>query len=200
MSRRKRRSPAKQLTAALWILLILAVPGMLFGGVVAYLSDSAGALTNQFEIEDSVNPVIQETVAGNVKSNVTVDVGDTEYPVYVRAAVVVTWQNSNGDVYWQEPVKGTDYTIMMNETDWFSDGNYWYYKTPVASNGSTENLIVSCSPAKAAPADGYVLNVEILAQPVQAVGTTDNTPEKPAVEDAWGIAVDTDKNLIDPTP
>lgn len=195
MSRRKRRSPAKQLTAAIWIMLILAVPGMLFGGVVAYLSDSAGALTNQFEIEDSVNPVIQETVAGNVKSNVTVDVGDTEYPVYVRAAVVVTWQNSNGDVYWQEPVKVTDYTIEMNETDWFSDGNYWYYESPVASNGSTKNLIVSCTPAKAAPADGYVLNVEILAQTVQAVGKTDDDA-KFAVEDAWpAVEVNNDDTL-----
>lgn len=197
MSRGKYQKKRK-IPVLTWVLIGLAVLSMTFGGTVAYLSASAGPLTNQFEIEDSVNPVIQETVTGNVKSNVTVNVGETDYPVYVRAAVVVTWQK-DGNVYWQAPVKGIDYAITMNETDWFkADDGYWYYRSPVASEGSTTALINTCAPAKAAPADGYVLSVEILAQTIQAVGTTD-TGETPAVETVWPVTVGTDGKLAKAT-
>lgn len=161
MSRRKRRSPAKQLTAAIWILLILAAPGMLFGGVVAYLSASSNSVENQFTIE--ADPVV--TVAADQKS---VTVTSPNYPVYVRVKVVANKMNGTN------VVAGTYTCTLTEENGWFegSDG-FWYYKSPV--NDGT------FAPTFSVPAD---TTIDMIAQTIQAVGKTDDNT-KLAVEDAW---------------
>ena len=57
----------------------------------------------------------------------------------------------------------------------------------MSSRGETDVLITSCTQNGAAPADGYALNVEIIAQTVQAIGYTDDDT-KQAYQDAWGIS------------
>lgn len=168
-----------------WVLLSLALLSLTFGGTVAYLSASTPPVANKFTAATSGSPIIEETFENNVKSNVSVNVGNPGYAVYVRAAVVVTWQDSSGNVYWKAPVEDTDYAVTMNETDWFLNGDFWYYRYPI-TEGNTKNLITTCTPLTAAPAEGYTLSVEIIAQTVQAVGGTDDG-DIPAVKNAWGI-------------
>ena len=182
--------------AALLLLAILAVTGFSVGGTYAYLKWSSEELENNFTAEVSEIPAINETFTENVKSNVTVSVGDTDYSVYVRAVVVATWTNAIGQIHAEAPVEGVDYTLNTNTTDWFkrSDG-FFYYVNPVAGNGSTTALITNCTPIKAAPDDGYTLSVQIIAQTIQSGGMTDDGT-KPAVTDAWGVVVDSDKKLI----
>lgn len=166
-------------------------------GILAYLKSSTEAVTNSFTSASSVDPTIKETVINNVKSNVTINVGDTRYDrsegsqdpgysVYVRAAVVVTWQDEAGNVYVTPPVVGTDYTITYNTSNWEkgTDG-YWYYDKAVPSQNSTTELITECEPLKAAPVDGYTLNVKIIAQTIQSAGTTDGESPIEAIMNAW---------------
>lgn len=195
---KKRRIPLVS-----WVMILAAVLSLLVGGVVAYLSTSTGAVINIFTADESTDPQVMEEFDESVKQNVYVNVGDNSsggedkgYAVYVRAAVVVTWKDKkDGNVLGTIPAAGTDYTINYNTTDWFqgADG-FWYHKTAVASAGDTAVLIESCTAVEEKTPEGYGLNVEIIAQTIQAIGTTD-AGETPAVTDAWGVYVDDNKML-----
>lgn len=180
------------------ILAVIVIISLGVGSVFAYLKWSAGA-ENSFTAASSKTPDITESFDSNVKTDVAVNVGDTGYSVYVRAAVVATWVNSKGDVLSQKPSAAKrDYDISLNMTDWFlGDDGYYYHKYAVNSGGSTAALIESCRPLKAAPTENgedYTLDVKIISQTIQAAGSTDNG-EISAVEDAWGVRVSDDKSL-----
>ena len=199
-----------------WVLAILMVLGLVSGGVVAYLSTSTYPVTNTFMADAPTDPEIVETwdeAVKEVKENVRVNVGDPGYAVYVRAAVVVTWKDAGGNVLAQAPVPEQDYTIVRNTDDWFEYGGFYYHKAMVyntpdttdAHDGTTAVLINSCTP-KVSKGD-YTLSVEIIAQTIQALGTTDEAvdgegnpiPTVPAVTNAWGVEVDANKQLTAPT-
>ena len=152
-------------------------------------------VTNSFAPAASDDPTVEETS----NDEWAVRVADKGYPVYVRAEIVVTWQNTaDGTVYFSKPVAGENYdlTLLLSEansaTGWVEEQDgYYYYKTPVESGGATTALIKSCAQVGDAPVQGYALNVEIIAQTVQAVGHTDeDNPrgEIPAFKDAWGLS------------
>lgn len=184
------------------LLMITAVLSLMVGGVTAYLSTRTEALKNTFEEETAIQPTVVESMKNNEKTDVAVNVGDPGYAVFVRAAVVVTWKDpENGNVLGSLPIAGTDYSIDYNEDDWFyraGDG-FYYYKAPVAYDGIegsnlTGNLINSCTPVDGKTPTGYGLNVEIIAQTIQAVGET-NTGDSPAVTAAWGVSVNESEQL-----
>lgn len=194
-----RRKRSISLTS--WGMILAAVLSLMIGSVVAYLSTSTGAVSNTFTADAATDPAVMEDFTGDVKSNVAVDVGKPGYAVYVRAAIVVTWKDQNGNVYGMGPVASPagdpdagDYIIELGE-GWFkgSDG-FYYYEDPVAYDGNsdssklTASLIESCKPVDGKAPEGYGLNVEIIAQTIQAVGTTDEGGQ-PAVTDAWGVKV-----------
>ena len=190
------------------LLAVLALAALVLGtaGVWAYLHMRTSPADNAFQAASNVNPAISEVTVPDggspitEKKDVTVNVGNTSvtigdtpdagYSVYVRAAVIVTWQDAAGNVYFQSPTAGTDYLITYNEgssTDQWTKGSdgYWYYNSAVNSGQSTAKLIDSCTAQKAAPKSGYTLNVTIAAQTIQSAGTTD-TGDIPARKDAWG--------------
>ncbi len=190
---------------AVTVVLTLAVISAV--AVFAYLQWIAGKVENTFTPDDEGAITIEETFVGNDKENVSVDVGDPGYSVYVRAAIVVTWVNADepNKVLATPPVAGVDYEIVLNVKTtadsgepWFkcSDG-FYYYETAVAS-GNTGVLIESCTPLKDAPTAGYVLNVRIISQTIQALGTTDDG-DVPAVKDAWGVVTVENGKLV-PNP
>ena len=189
----------KQKWLALILIAVLAVTTAT-GGVYAYLSAQTGPVENTLTAAGAPVIGIKEDFPGSgtnpVKSNVCVDVGNPGYAVYVRVAIVVTWQNASGDVYGQLPVKETDYKIDLNTADWFEEDGFYYLRDMVTS-GKTEVLINSCRQTASAPDEGYTLHVEIVAQTIQALGTTDGNSPIPAVTDAWGIPV-SGGELVDP--
>ena len=158
-----------------WLLLI-AVAAMLLaavGGTVAFLVTRTDAKENTF-VPSKVACAVEETFQNNIKTDVKVkNTGDTA--AYLRAVVVVTWQDAAGNVLGAAPVQGEDYAITMPaDGKWAqaADG-YWYYSEVVAPNASTEALIGECKPLKAAPQAGYTLHVEILASAIQStLGST----------------------------
>lgn len=151
-------------------LLLLSVCAT---GVFAYLKLSTGKTDNSFNSAQSVNPQIIETFDGNIKKDVKVNVGVTGYSVYVRAAVVVTWQDSDGNVYVVPPEEDKDYFIRYGDR-WKKRGDYWYYDSVVESGEITAPLITECKPLKEAPVKGYTLNVKVVAQTIQSAGFTDD--------------------------
>lgn len=179
---RKARMPL-----ASWLMILLAVLSLSTGTVVAYLAASTNPVQNTFKAETQLDPAVTEVFDGTVKSDVKVKVGDPGYSVYVRAAIVITWKDANGNVLPQIPVEGTDYNLVMpNPSGWtkHSDG-YYYYNTPVVSGGITTNLIDSCTRTDTPdPVSGYTLSVDIITQTIQALGTTDDGSKTP-IQDAW---------------
>ena len=153
-------------------------------GVFAYLKLSTKKTDNSFQSAHSVNPQINETkFDGSIKENVTVNVGETGYSVYVRAAVVVTWQDSDGNVYVVPPEEDKDYFIRYGDR-WKKRGDYRYYDSVVGSGEVTAPLITECKPLKEAPVEGYTLNVKVIAQTIQSAGSTDDGNDM-AQNDVW---------------
>lgn len=179
------------------LIIALAVIAVITASVYAAFLRKSDTVQNTFSPAVSKIPEIQEIIEDNAKKDIKISVGKTDYPVYVRVALVFNWQekgNKNGVIYFSKPVKDKDYTLKINESKWEqkSDG-YYYYKDPVPSNGVTDtSLITECKPISNAP-DGYALSVNVIAQTVQAVGHTDEdskgTPTITALEDAWGVAL-----------
>lgn len=162
--KRSRRRSGKSILLLVSLLLIVTAT---VGGTIAFLMDSDDPLHNLFNPSE-VTTKVDEELSGNVKSNVKIqNTGNTD--AWIRAAVVVTWQDEAGNVYGQAPVKGTDYT------DW-TPGDYWvqgtdgfyYYTKPVAAGASTATaLIAEISTIGNPPADGYYLTVEIIGSGIQ---------------------------------
>jgi len=189
-SKRKRILPV--------LLAVTFVLAVTVATVYAYLSASTNTVSNSFSADVDPDITIAESFnpdTDNVKTDVAVQVGKTGYTVYVRAAIVVTWKDASGNVLATKPVSPTDYTITLNDTNWFlhTDG-YYYCKSPVQSGNATPVLITTCAPVEGKTPAGYGLNVEIIAQAVQAKGTTD-VGGTPAVTDAWGVTIDSNGYL-----
>lgn len=182
--RRRRRSNRKKASFLLTSLILLLT--LFIGGTTAFLIAKGNPVTNTFQ-PSRVASFVDETFVNNVKSDVKIqNTGDTTS--YIRAAIVVTWQDANGNVYPATPRSGLDYTMVMGSSDWslHADG-FYYYKDPVEPGQKTNNLIDSCVYLANAPA-GYGLNVEILGSAIQSVPTS-------VVTSNWGVTVATDGTI-----
>lgn len=173
------------LLTALAIASLVSV--MSVGSTYAYLkivNDTPAS--NSFSVASSADPSIVD------ESGAKVSVGNTGYSVYVRAAIVATWEDNSGNVLGT----ATGYTLSDKDENWVlgSDG-YYYFKEPVASGGKTAVLFTSCTATETAP-EGYHLSIDVLAQTVQAAGKDGDTM---AVTQAWGCAVAGDKTITPPS-
>lgn len=179
-------------------IIALLVGGIFLAGTVGTLAwlSATGVLVNQFGI-GSVTPSVQETLNGNVKSDVKAENTGTA-PAYIRAAVDIYWQDGSGARLWEEPKSGTDYVIAWSVADasgansassWVkaSDG-FYYWTSPVAPNTETDVLIASVTELRAT--EGRNLVVDVSTQAVQSV------PDD-AVREAWNCTVQ-DSVLIPP--
>lgn len=192
---------SKMLLLSVGAILLLCV-----GTTVAYLISVTNEITNSFHPTEVV-PVVEETFNKKEKSDVLVK-NDGTTDAYIRAKVVVTWQDEDGNVYGDMPRakesdsdEAYDYVIKYSDsTKWILGADDIYYYTDILEPGAkTENLIDSCVPSKDGAPEGYALSVEILADAIQAKGVSNGTPTgtkgKSPVEIAWGVTVDKDGKL-----
>ena len=188
----------------LLLVCLLLTVAIAVSGTIAYLFTASDPVVNTFT---PVTPEIEipEKMEGTVKEKATVqNTGDVDS--YLRAKIVVTWQNSDGEVYPKIPVlKETsdaegDYTMSTGaHWKWHSDGYYYYYKVAAPGepavikkdDGSIEYgvgvadddmLIIRAEVVGEAPAEGYTLHIEILGQAIQAEPVD-------AIKDAWGVTI-----------
>ena len=175
---------------ALLVSMVLLVVGVV-GGAIAYIVTNAGPVVNEF-VPAKVPCEIVEDFDGNVKQDVQIkNTGNID--AYIRAKVVITWQDENGNVAAQVPVKDTDYTITYNSGNgWVQIGDYWYCKQPVgyeAPNNLTPVLIDKCELKEGSTApEGYYLSVEILAESIQSQPSS-------VVGEVWNVTVDQDGTI-----
>lgn len=175
MSKKKPRHKKADRAVLLLVSLVLVLSAAI-GGTLGYLTGQV-SVTNTMQVGEFTTEIDEDTENG-VKSNVKVqNTGD--YDAYIRAVVVVTWQNTEGEVYPAAPVADEDYTIEYGK-QWSEHGGFYYYNGVVGAKQSTGNLINSCKPMEGKAPEGYDLNVEILASAIQA------EPAQ-AVQDAWGM-------------
>lgn len=168
------KKTGKSFTLLVSLLLLLSVT---VGGTIAYLSAKTEPLDNEFTPSE-VTTEVNEEFENNTKENVTIkNTGDTE--AWIRAAIIVTWQDSDGNVYGEKPMTNStcsheteecncDYTITFGSSWTEGADGFYYYKFPVGAGGSTLNLIDVCSSKNTAPED-YYLNVEIIGSGIQSV-------------------------------
>ena len=133
------------------------------------------------------NIKIDEDVTGGQKKSIIVKNTGTAVS-YVRVKLVMNWVSGDGKTISGEPV---NIDVTYDTTKWFEQDGIYYYKTPVAANGKTENLLQTPITQDAAP-EGYHLEVTVLAESIQAA------PSK-AVTDSWGVRVDSNGYLTQPT-
>lgn len=182
--------------AILLVVSLLLVMALSIGGSLAWLTTSTAPVVNTFTPGDVTTTVVEE-IDNGVKNNVQIqNTGSVE--AYVRAQVIVTWQNDSGNVNAIAPKEGTDYTIIWSGTTgenptWFqgADG-YYYCKAPVVAGGTTAVLFTDCKPVDGEAPQGYNLCVEILSSAIQAVPAT-------TVESVWPVTVGDDGTLSEET-
>lgn len=164
---------------ALVTILVISV-----GVTFAFMTDLTDQIVNRFFPGDISAEVVEE-FDGEIKEHVVIKNTSEKVDAYIRAYYVVTWKDDNGNVYPDAPVQGTDYTLRFgSNTNWdltTSDG-YYYYALPIAPGKSTPDFIRECKPVAGRTPAGYHLEVEIIADAIQAVPTS-------AVKEAWGVTV-----------
>ena len=162
-----------------YLLLVLLLTAMVVAvPVSAKYIKRTDDVNNKLKPADSVNPPIEESFNGEIKENVYFRTDETDnktdYPVYFRVKILITWKkwvpyetetDDNTDtvpenpqdyeaeglgeyvVHFKEPVKGKDYilTLAGNE-EWVYNkaDDYYYYTELVPSGGQTKALIEKC--------------------------------------------------------
>ena len=172
------------------VVSVLALVLAVAGGTLAWLSANTTPVTNTFT-PAHVTCEVGEKFENNVKSDVSIR-NTSNIDAYIRAYVVVTWKNAQGNVYGKLPVENTDYTIKYAANTGWENGTdgYYYFTKPVAVKDTTGVLIEKCklNEGVTPPADGYSLSVEIIAEAIQSLPTT-------TVASVWPVAVNADGTL-----
>ena len=172
---------------ALLVSMVLLVVGAV-SGTVAYIVAHAGPVENVFEATSVPCEVVEKFEDHTVKTDVKIAYkGNID--AYIRARVVITWQDENGNVAAQVPVEDTDYTIDYDSTgDWVQVGDYWYCSEAVAPSKTTPVLIAKCEPVEGKAPAGYYLSVEILAESIQSQPSS-------VAHEVWGVTVNQDGTI-----
>lgn len=173
------RRNARRKKTAIVVLCVALLVSIVCGSTVAFVIARSRTVDNSFTAGRVACSVAQDYSVQNT--------GNTD--AYIRATIVVNWENSDGDIRGIAPVAGQDYTVTLNEEWTVIEQNgraYYYYNGAVAPNGVTAPLCtVSLKEGVQAPA-GFTLAVEVPAEAIQAEGDTDEGSIA-AVQDAWGV-------------
>lgn len=170
------------------ILSLCLIFALAVGTTLALLTANTDPVTNTFTAAKS-KITIEEKTDDGIKSEICVKNEGTATS-YVRVKLVMNWVDGNGKV-----VSGGNLpeVALKEGSDWFlgTDGIYYYTK-PVAPTGQTSNLLDGNPITQRNAPEGCHLEVTVLAESIQAA------PSK-AVTDSWGVRVDNNGYLTQPT-
>lgn len=162
------------------LILLIALISLSFLGTIAYLS-SISLAKNTWKVAEVSNEV-KETFKNKIKENVKIkNTGDI--PTYIRAKIVVSYEDSEGVILTEKPVLNSDYSLTLsNSSNWLYNANdgFYYYTLPVEANEETDILIRECK--ELTQNNNKILTVDIISQSIQASPTS-------AVEDSWNVVV-----------
>lgn len=167
------------------ILSLCLIFALAVGTTFALLKANTAPVTNTFTAAKSGTDIV-EKLDGSQKTSIAVKNTGTAVS-YVRVKLVMNWVSGDGKTISGEPVNITPSITA----DWFEQDGIYYYKMPVAAKDFTTNLLQTPITQDAAP-EGYHLEVTVLAESIQAA------PSK-AVQQSWGVGVDSNGYLTQPT-
>lgn len=189
----RRFAPLITMLVVLLMVAAIAVPTLAY-----YLRSVDKPIEQGYTPADPYNPSIKLTADNNSISKVTIEVPNNEgYPFYVRVALVVTWQaevDNEVVVHSLMPSRNSDYTYTTGG-NWQQVGGFWYYTQAVDGNGKVEPITIDFISNLSLAQKPFIpdvdnvlchLNVEIIVQTIQAIGSTDDG-NIPAWKDAWGV-------------
>lgn len=185
----RRAIPKKRMKGSTVRVLIVKIALMLLSVVTvttssAYLTSSPSPLENTFA-SPSVELDIVEEFDEVTKSDLLVQ-NTGNVAVFVRAAVLIQAQASDGSVLNYTPSIGDDYTMSSLGTDWFFKDGYYYHKNPVAPGQETGILFAEIKalrfPLLTFEDIDYFLAADILSQVIQALPAE-------AVGEAWPVSL-----------
>jgi len=135
--------------------------------------------------DSGINPSSSEMYSNDSdRNNVAIkNIGNV--PIYVRASVLMYFENNEGQIISDKPVEDTDYSITysnFSDSNWvLSEDGYYYYKAPVQPNENTGVLIESF--VSNVQYENKKLILDIVTQSIQA------EPIK-AIQEAWGVSIE----------
>lgn len=181
-SEQRKRSILRDRPVVLAISVLVLILGLV-GTTLGFLVDQTSEIKNTFQSAKAEITVVEDIATPGVKNSVKIKNESDEFPVFIRARVIVTWKDDAGNVSATAPVEGTDYELTWTKENWVkhTDGNY-YYTNSVDVGDSTGILFTDCKPVDGKAPEGYHLSVEIIADCIQSYPAA-------AVEEAWGIQV-----------
>lgn len=159
----KRNHTKKSMALMVSVLLILMLS---VGGILAYLTTVSSPVMNTFKPTE-VTTEVTETRSGSTKSNVQIkNTGDVT--AWIRASIIVTWQNEAGEIYGKAPEYGVDYTMSKLASGWTQgDDGFLYYTSPVEPEDSTGVMYAEIKSVEGKNPEGYYLTVEIIGSGIQ---------------------------------
>ena len=170
------------LKSGLFTQIIVVLMFCLVTGTVAYLIKQ-NSIKNQFVMGEVKTDVIESFDANNnIKQDVSIkNIGNV--PSYIRATITISWKDKDGNILEGIPKENEDYSIKFSESSNWLKGNdgYYYYKTPIEPNNSTDILIEECRQIK--EYEDRTLEVSIINQAIQS------EPSKAVIE-TWGVEID----------
>lgn len=181
------------------LVVLLMVAAVAVPTLAYYLRSVDNPIEQEYTPAKPYNPSIKLTADNKSISKVSIEVQNNEgYPFYVRVALVVTWQaNVGGEVVVHSlmPSRNSDYTYSNPSGSWRLVNDLWYYTLAVEGNGKVEPITIDFISNLALAQNPFIpyvdtemchLNVEIIVQTIQAIGSTDDG-DIPAWQDAWGV-------------
>lgn len=159
---------AKRRGVLLLIVLVVATCAAVSIIYAKYVTDE----TVKPDVSVIAEGKLQITVAESAPNYTITNTSSSNIPAYVRFAVVVNWQSSEGYLWVVPPTEGVDYTITADNCTKL--GDYYYYNGTRAP-GEAFPVVVTPKTEMA----GYELDVKIPAEGIQCL------PQS-AAENAWG--------------
>lgn len=167
------------------ILSLCLIFALAVGTTFALLKANTEPVTNTFTAAKSGTDIVEKLDGSQKKSIIVQNTGTAVS--YVRVKLVMNWVDDNGNVS-ATPV---NITVDYDNTNWFEQDGIYYYKMPVAADAVTTNLLQTPITQGTAP-EGCHLEVTVLAESIQAAPST-------AVQQSWGVGVDSNGYLTQPT-
>lgn len=174
----RRRKPSRAAgTKTMSLLLALVLLTGAVTGTLAWLFTKTDNVTNTFVTASVPNTPVEE-FDGKTKTSIVIK-NEGNIDAYVRVKLVTYRVNDNGD-----HIGGTatipSFTLG---TDWFKEGDYYYYAKPVAPDATSSNLLgTSIELQNYTDADGGKQVIEVISESIQSVTTS-------TVESVWPVTV-----------
>ena len=168
------------------IALVLSVVFLLLcGTTLALMLQKTEPIQNNFE-PAKVDCLVQETFDGTKKSEITVQ-NTGNIHAYLRLRLVSYWVDADGKI---GPIPSEMPSVSITDSWFAGSDNTYYHKTAVASMQSSEELLNAPIVLETKTVSGttYYQVVEVFAEAIQSVPVS-------AVQNSWGVKVDTEGNL-----